>query len=172
MAGDLNARHLDCNSRLITKRRRRLRDYANDYSCLIYGPDTNNHYPHSSATPNVLENVLTKDLVTPMYLTTCSAHSSDHLLILTKENIDHSFLISRTTPISEGPTASNSIRLEARIPSTTKLRNRVEIATCVEEVSSAIIEALEASAPKSRPRDNPRPLIPARIQDDIRLKPG
>jgi hypothetical protein len=30
--------------------------------------------------------------------------------------------------------------------------------------------ALAASIPKRRPRDDPRPLIPASIQDEIRLK--
>ena len=60
--------------------------------------------------------------------------------------------------------------LEDRLPSTPILRNRVEIDTCVEKVSSAITEALAASAPRSRPCDDPQPPIPARIQDDIRQK--
>jgi hypothetical protein len=46
----------------------------------------------------------------------------------------------------------------------------VEIDTCVEEMPSALLEALAASNPKSRPRDDPRPPIQARIQDEIRLK--
>jgi hypothetical protein len=33
MAGGMNAKHVDWNSRLITTRGRRLRDYANDNSC-------------------------------------------------------------------------------------------------------------------------------------------
>ena len=60
--------------------------------------------------------------------------------------------------------------LQVCIPSTPKLRNRVEIDTGVEEMSNAIVEELAASAPKSRPGDKPRPPIPARIEDDIRLK--
>jgi hypothetical protein len=50
------------------------------------------------------------------------------------------------------------------------LSNEGEIYTCVEEMSSAILEALAASTPESRPRDDPRPPIPACIQDEIRLK--
>jgi hypothetical protein len=50
------------------------------------------------------------------------------------------------------------------------LPNEVEIDTCVEEMSSAILEALAASNPQSRPADDPRPPIPAGIEDEIRLK--
>jgi hypothetical protein len=52
MAGDLNAKHVDWNSRLITTMGRCLRDYSNDNSCLIYGPQTpttiqyNSSYTH------------------------------------------------------------------------------------------------------------------------------
>jgi hypothetical protein len=50
------------------------------------------------------------------------------------------------------------------------LPNEGEIETCVEEMSSTILEALAASTPDSRPRDDPRPPIPACIQDEISLK--
>ena len=40
MAGDLNAKHVEWNSRLITKRGRLLRDYADNNSCLIYERNT------------------------------------------------------------------------------------------------------------------------------------
>jgi hypothetical protein len=41
---------------------------------------------------------------------------------------------------------------------------------CLEELTSAIQEAIAASAPRRRPRADPRPLLPANIQDEIRLK--
>jgi hypothetical protein len=41
---------------------------------------------------------------------------------------------------------------------------------CVEEISSAILEALAASTPESRLRDDPRPPITACIQNEIPLK--
>ena len=76
MARDLNAKHMDWNSRLTTTRGMLLRDYANEHSCLIYGPDTPTTIPcNSSATPDVIDIVLTKDLVTPAYLTTCTTPS-------------------------------------------------------------------------------------------------
>jgi hypothetical protein len=41
---------------------------------------------------------------------------------------------------------------------------------CLEELTSAIQEASAASAPRCRPRADPRPPLPASIQDEIRLK--
>jgi hypothetical protein len=46
----------------------------------------------------------------------------------------------------------------------------MEIDTCVENFSEAVLRALPASTPKRRPRDDLQPSIPAFIQDDIRLK--
>ena len=40
MEGELNAKHVEWNSRLITKRGRFLRDYADRNSRLIHGPET------------------------------------------------------------------------------------------------------------------------------------
>jgi hypothetical protein len=39
MAGDLNAKHVEWNSRVVTRRGGLLRDYADKNSCLIYGPN-------------------------------------------------------------------------------------------------------------------------------------
>jgi hypothetical protein len=40
MAGDLNAKHVDWNSRLTTVRGKLLRDYTDRHSSLIHGPDS------------------------------------------------------------------------------------------------------------------------------------
>jgi hypothetical protein len=64
MAGDLNAKHVEWNSRLITKRGSLLRNYADKNSCLIHGPNSPTIVPYnSSATPDVLDIVITRDLV-------------------------------------------------------------------------------------------------------------
>jgi len=44
------------------------------------------------------------------------------------------------------------------------------IDTCVENFSVAVLKDLAASTPKCRPRDDPRPPVPAGIQDEVRLK--
>jgi hypothetical protein len=93
MAGDLNAKHVDWNSRMTTVRGRLLRDYADRHSCLIHGPDSPTTVPYNpSATPDVLDIAVTKNLRTPLHLTACSAHSSDHLPILIDTTCRLSFL--------------------------------------------------------------------------------
>jgi hypothetical protein len=47
MAGDLNAKHVDWNSRLTTIRGKLLRVYADENSCLIFGPDTPTTIPQN-----------------------------------------------------------------------------------------------------------------------------
>jgi hypothetical protein len=76
MAGHLNAKHVDWNSRLITTRGRLLRNYVDRKCCLIYDPDSPTTIPYNpSATPDVLYIVLIKNLVTPVSLTVFSALS-------------------------------------------------------------------------------------------------
>ena len=82
MAGDLNAKHVDWNSRLTTRQANLLRDYADGNTCLIYGPDTPNTNPYNTcATPDALDIAVRK---TSCFrgLTSCSALSSDHLPVL------------------------------------------------------------------------------------------
>jgi hypothetical protein len=74
MAGDLNAKHVDWNSRMTTKRGKLLRDYADENSCLIFWPDTPTTNPYNpSVTPDGLDIVLTQNLSFLVYLTSCSA---------------------------------------------------------------------------------------------------
>jgi hypothetical protein len=60
--------------------------------------------------------------------------------------------------------------LEAEIPFNPELHIVMAIYKCIENFSVAVLKALAASTPKRRPRDDPRPPIPAGIQDEIRLK--
>jgi hypothetical protein len=47
MAGDFNDKHMDWNSRLNTRRGKLLRDYVDENSCLIFGPDTPTTNPYT-----------------------------------------------------------------------------------------------------------------------------
>jgi len=83
MAGDLNAKRVDLNSRLNKRRGNLLRDYADENSCLIFGPDTPTTNPYNpSATPDLLDIVITMNLSFPVCLTSFYALSSDHLPVL------------------------------------------------------------------------------------------
>ena len=56
--------------------------------------------------------------------------------------------------------ANFQTHLEDLIPFDPELHDEMAIDSCVENFSGAVLKALEASTPKRRPRDDPRPLIP------------
>jgi hypothetical protein len=66
--------------------------------------------------------------------------------------------------------AAFQARIDDRLPGNPVVNDEEAIDKCVEELTSAIQEATAASAPKRRPRVDPRPPLPASIQDEIRLK--
>jgi hypothetical protein len=73
LASDLNAKHVDFNSRLNTRQGKPLRNYADENSCLIFGPDAPTTNPYrSNATPDVLDIAIVKVYPFPMYLNSCS----------------------------------------------------------------------------------------------------
>jgi hypothetical protein len=117
-----------------------LRDYADKKSCLIHEPSTPSTVPYySSVTPDVLDIAITKDLIIPLYLTTSSVLSWDHLPVLIDKPCRASFLntpyrldLSRT----DGPKFQAS--LESVLPSNPDLSSGVAIDACVKELSSAI----------------------------------
>jgi hypothetical protein len=172
MAGDLHAKHVALNARLATRQGKILRDYADGNSYLIFGPDTPTTNPYSpSVTADVSDIVLTQNLSFPMYLTSCSALSSDHLPVLTDTACRYSFLHPLKRPdFRRTDWANFQTHLEDQIPFDPGLHNGMAMDTCVENFSGANLKALEASTPKRAPGDDPRHLIPAGIQVEIRLK--
>jgi hypothetical protein len=172
LAGDLNAKHVDWNSRLSTRRGKLLRHYADEKSCHIFGPDTPTTNPYNpSATPDVLDIVITRDLPSSVHRASGSALSSDHLPVFI-DTVCRSFF--QHPPVrpdfgrADWPTFQ--AHLEAEIPFNPELHNDMAIDMCVENFSGAVLQALAASTPKRRPRDYLRAPIPAGIQDEIRLK--
>jgi hypothetical protein len=172
MAGDHNAKQIDFNSRLTTTRRKLLRDNADGNSFLIFGPNspTRNPYDHS-ATPYVIDFVITRGLPSSVALVSCSALSTDLLPVLIDTGC---FLAFHYTP--DRPTvrytdwAKFQTHLKSEIPLIPELHNGKDIDSFVENRSGAILGALTASTPKRRPHEYTSPLIPAGFQDEIRLK--
>jgi hypothetical protein len=159
MAGDLNAKQVawHSNSKLITTRGRVSRDYANENSCLNNGPGTFTTVPQkSSATPDLLDIIVTKELVTQVYLNMCSALSSNHLSVLIDKRCRSSFLSSPDQPdLRRMDWFKFQASLEAAFLSDPDLLNEVTIDSCVEKLSSTISKAL--AIPKRRLRDDQRP---------------
>jgi hypothetical protein len=135
LAGDLN---VDWNSRMTTRRGKLLRDYADGNSCLIFVPDTPTTNPYNpSLTPDVLDIVLTQNISFPVYLTSCSALSSEHLPVLT----DTAFRSSLHHPpnridFRRTDWANFQTHLEDQIPFELELHNGMAIDTCVENFSA------------------------------------
>jgi hypothetical protein len=118
MAGDLNAKHVAWISRLTTRRGKFLRDYADENSCLIFGPDTQTTNPYNlSATPDVLDIAVTKELLFPVYLTSCCALSSDPAL---KAEVNR-LLRSVTRRLNKWRNDHWSTTLESRRPITVEV---------------------------------------------------
>ena len=135
-------------------------------SLLIYRLDTPTTVPYnSSTTPGVLDIVLTKNLVTAVYVTTCSALGWDHLFD------QHTVLIILSLPdcpdFRETGPNSRSVWRMAFVQH--KPAEWGGINTCVEKLSSAILKVSAESTPKSHMHDDPHPPIPSHIQDEICL---
>ena len=114
---------------------------------------------------------MVKDFRFPVYRTSCSALSSDHLLVLTDSTCRSSFQHTPNRPdFRRTDWANIQVHLEDQIPFDPELHNGMAIDTYAEKFSGAVLKALAASAPKCRPREDPRPPIPAGIQNEIRLK--
>jgi hypothetical protein len=150
MAGDLNAKHVDWNSRLTKKRGKLLRDYVDGNFSLIFGPDTPTTNPYNaSATPDVLDIVITRNLTSPVYLTSSCAQSSDHLPVLIDTTCRYSFLLPKDHPdFRRNDWAKFQTHLEDQIPSDPELHSRMAIDACVGEFYCAVLKALAASTPK------------------------
>ena len=83
LAGDLNAKHREWNSRVNSPRGVLLRDFATANSCFVHGPDVPTTVPSCPThTPDVLDIVVVKDFLLPVNLTVRSALSSDHFPVI------------------------------------------------------------------------------------------
>jgi hypothetical protein len=99
LAGDLNIKHVDWNSRLSTRKGKLLCNCADENSCLIFGPDSPTTIPYNpSAILGVLDIVITRHLPSLMQLTSYSAPRSDHLPILIDTTCRSSFQHSLDRP--------------------------------------------------------------------------
>jgi hypothetical protein len=150
IAGDLNAKHKEWNSRLTTARGSLLRDNADRNSCFIYWPTSPTPAPYThKATSDVLDIVVVKDFVLPVHLTVCTAFSSDHLPILTDTSCRSSFHnLQESSDFTRMDWAAFQACLEHRLPGNLVVVDDEAIEKCLEELTNIINEATAASAPR------------------------
>jgi hypothetical protein len=172
MAGDLNAKYKDWNSRLTAAKGSLFRDYADRNSCLIYGPGSPTTVPYThNATPDVLDRVVDKVFVLPVHLTVCAALSSDHLPVLIGTSCRSSFHNLPDRPdFTRIDWAAFQACLEHTLPGNPVVVDEEAIDKCLEDLTSSIHEAKAASVPRRRTRADPRPPLPASIQEEMHLK--
>jgi hypothetical protein len=114
---------------------------------------------------------VTKELLFPVYLTSWSALRCDHFPVLIDTACRSYFHHSPNRPnFRRTDWAIFKIHLEEQIPFDPGLHNGMAIDICVENFTGPVLKALATSTPKRLPRDDPWSLVPAGIQDEIRLK--
>jgi hypothetical protein len=116
-----------------------LRDYTDGNSYLILGLDTPTTNPYNPfATPDVLDIVITKKVPFPVYLTSCSELSSDHLPVVNdtacRSSVHHP---PSRADFRRTDWAKFQIYFEDQVPFDTDLHNEMAIDTCVENFSGA-----------------------------------
>ena len=171
-SGDLNAKQVHWNSRLSTRRGNLLRDYADENSCLIFGPVSPTTNPYNpSVSSDVLDIVISKNVLFPVYLTSCFALTSDHLPFLIDTACPSSVLHPPERPDFRSTEWANfQIHFEEIIKFDPELHKKMAFDTFVENFYGTVLKALAASTPKRHPREDKRPSIPVGFQDEIRLK--
>jgi hypothetical protein len=125
---------------------------------LIYGPDSPTTSPYTQHYPDVLDIVIVKDFVKLVNLTVCPALCSDILPILIDTTCRSSFqnLLDRPD-FTRMDWAAFQACLDDRLPANPVVNYEEAIDKCVEELTNAIQEVTAVSAPRHRPRVDPRP---------------
>ena len=114
--------------------------------------------------------MITKKLLIPVYRTSRSTLSSDHLPVIIDTSRSSFYHPPDRPDCRRTDWANFQIHLEDLIPFDPELHNEMAFDTCVENFSGAVVKGLEASNPKRCPRDDPRPSIPAGFQNELRLR--
>jgi hypothetical protein len=128
-------------------RQGKLRDYADENSGLIFGPDTPTTNPYNlSTTLDVF------DFPSPLYMFSCSALSLDHVPIIIDTMCHSSFLQQLDHPdFRPIDWADFQAHLEDEIPINLDVHKVVAINTCIENLSdTTVMKALTASTLNSR----------------------
>jgi hypothetical protein len=134
---------------------------------LIYGPDTTTTIPFNpSATCDVLDIVITKYLFSPVHPTSCSAMSWDYLPVLI-DMCPSFFHPPDHRDFRRIDWATFQGHLEDSILSYPELHDNRHVSL---EIIWHYSSVLAGSTLNSRPCDDSRSLIPARIYNKIHLK--
>lgn len=82
LAGDLNAKHTTWHSKITNTKGRALKKVAFDNNLLVDAPDEDTHIHEPTKTTDVLDIIVTKNVILDYTFTTINDLSSDHLPVL------------------------------------------------------------------------------------------
>ena len=146
---------MDWNSRLTPRREKSLREYASENTCQNFGTDTPSSNPFNpSATPDVLDIAVTKDVPFQVYLPSCYSLSSGHLQVLIDTALPTSFPRPPERPnFRRTEWAIFQTQVADRIPFDPESQTGMTIDTYVENFYGAVLQALAECIPQYRPRE-------------------
>lgn len=147
IAGDLNAKHTDWNSRSTNTKGRVLQKYADDKDIVIMGPDEPTHFA-TCGTSDVLDIAILKGVSLPCRITTVNELDSDHNpVFLFLGDADHEEdLVERTRTC--WPAFAD--HLQETLPRITPIRTVGQLEEAVDTLTSAIKHSLTATSRRHR----------------------
>lgn len=144
LAGDLNCKHPDWGSRLITPNGRRLQEYAHDRHLHVIGPDQPTSFPfRRAAYPDVLDIALVKGVACPVNIFSMSELSSDHCPVLVHVETQHSIYRASRRIIDWDRFGPAFCR---RLPEDLPLETTQQVDDAVNMFDTAVISAMEVSS--------------------------
>lgn len=171
VAGDLIAKHVDWNF-CANHEKGQIAAWLRQQKLLfdLWAGYTNHHSVQPICHPDVLDIVLTKEIVTPACLTARYGLSWDDLRLLILTRCLSSLSLPDHPDFRRTDWTKFQTRLENGIPSSPELPDEMTIDTWVDKLSSVILEVLPLPAPSCRPCADLRFTMQTRIQGEIRLK--
>lgn len=172
LAGDLNCKHPDWNSRITNKNGRLLQNHCSNSHYSIVGPDTPTIYPFNSTRPDVLDIVLFNNLTSPFSLEVLSELSSDHNPVLLGYGIAP-VIESQTDKIDTNKTDWNLFQSALDtiiITGNPIIETKTDVDTHIGFFTNAIVTALKNSTPEASKKPRKIFELPANILNLIKTK--
>ncbi|GJQ68699.1 hypothetical protein Trydic_g17235 [Trypoxylus dichotomus] len=96
LAGDLNCKHKNWNSKTTNTRGRQLAKIANKYDLTVEGPEEDTHIHIPTGSTDVLDIAVVKNVTTPYHLETVNDLTSDHLPVVMTLSLDKNMAATTT----------------------------------------------------------------------------
>lgn len=155
-AGDFNAKHINWNSRITNTNGRKLQDIANKHNLLIKGPTEATHICTNTASSDVLDILLMKNVAHRVEIKTTADLSSDHNPVMVELFIEKD---SYTREIKRTNWTKFRNEMETK---TLNIGNETELNEAVIDLERRIKDAEQAAT--TTIKENKKNVLPASIK--------